>query len=90
MTKDEVVNIARGDLASRLGVDEAGITTVSAEDAVFPDSALGAYLEDEMAADMLTNGWRIGLKGPDGTAAEYRANPRQVRLFQFGGENYLL
>ena len=90
MNKDEVVSIARADLAGRLGVEEGQITTVSAEDAVFPDAALGAYLEDEMAADMLTNGWRVNLKGPDGTAAEYRANTKQARLYQFRGENHLL
>jgi hypothetical protein len=88
VTKDEATARARTDLAGRERVTEAEITVDAVADAVYPDAALGAYLEDEMAADVLTNGWRITLSGPDGKAAEYRASAEQLRLYQYNGENY--
>ena len=90
MTKEEAITRSRGDLAQRLGVAESEITTVSVADATYPDSALGAYLEDEMAADVLTSGWRITLSGPDGSPVEYRGSEKQLRLFNFRGENFKL
>jgi len=35
----------------------------------------------------MTNGWRIELKAK-GKRYEYRANPDQVRLYDFDGKNY--
>ena len=78
---------ARRDLGQRLGVDEQDITEGSVEQTEFPDAALGAPVEDEMSAQVITPGWRIYLKA-DGTTYEYRANARQLRLFNFNGENY--
>lgn len=90
MNKEEAIERARRDLAQRLGVAESEITTVSTTSATFPDAALGAYLEDEMAADMLTEGGRIILSGPDGKPVEYRGSEKQLRLFNFRGENFKL
>lgn len=90
MTKEEAIDRARRDLAWRLSVTESDIKSVSTDDTTFPDSALGAYLEDEMAADVLTDGWRIVLSGPDGAPVEYRGSEKQLRLFNFHGENYKL
>jgi hypothetical protein len=78
---------ARNDLAQRLGVDEQDITEGSVEPADFPDAALGAPIEDEMSAQVITSGWRIHLKA-NGKTYEYRANGRQLRLFNFNGKNY--
>ncbi|MEO6392160.1 MAG: hypothetical protein ABIP75_09935 [Pyrinomonadaceae bacterium] len=88
MNSEEATSRARADLGRRLGVAESDIVTVSVSDTVFPDAALGAYLEDEMAADVLTNGWTITLSGPDKAPVEYRGSANQLRLFNFKGENY--
>ena len=78
---------ARTDLAQRLGVDEQDITQGSVDPADFPDAALGAPIKDEMSAQVITPGWRIYLKA-NGKTYEYRANGRQLRLFNFNGENH--
>lgn len=78
---------ARQDLSKRLGVDEQAITEASVEPADFPDAALGAPIEDEMSAQVITPGWRIALKA-NGKTYEYRASDRQLRLFNFNSENY--
>lgn len=78
---------ARADLAQRLGKSENDIIEGAVEPAEFPDAALGAPSEDEMSAQVITPGWRIYLKA-NGKSYEYRANGRQLRLFNFDGENY--
>lgn len=78
---------ARSDLAQRLRADEQDITEGSVEPVDFPDAALGAPIEDEMSAQVITPGWRIHLKA-NGKSYEYRANGRQLRLFNLNGENY--
>jgi hypothetical protein len=78
---------ARADLAQRLGKDENDIADGSVEQTDFPDAALGAPIEDEMSAQVITPGWRIHLKA-GGKTYEYRANERQLRLVNFEGENY--
>jgi hypothetical protein len=78
---------ARADLAQRLGLSENEIIEGAVEQAEFPDAALGAPIEDEMSAQMITPGWRINLRA-DGKTYEYRANARQLRVFNFDGENY--
>jgi len=85
--KDDAIEIARRDLAQRLNRRESEIATESVEPADFPDAALGAPLEDEMSAQVITPGWRIILKAGE-TNYEYRATARQIRLFNFNGENY--
>jgi hypothetical protein len=90
LTKEEAIDRARRDLAQRLSVEENAIITVSVADVTYPDSALGAYLEDEMAADVMTAGWKITLSGPGGAPVEYRGSEKQLRLFNFHGENLKL
>ena len=87
LTKEEAVERARRDLASRLSVNEDEIKEVSVEDAGFPDLALGAAVKGEMSGQMITSGWRIRLTA-DGKSFEYRANPNQIRLFNHKGSNY--
>lgn len=86
-TITEALVKARKDLAQRLGADEQDITEGSVEPADFPDAALGAAIEDEMSAQVITPGWRIRLNA-NGKTYEYRAANNQLRLFDFKGENY--
>jgi hypothetical protein len=83
----EAVVRARSDLAQRLKVNEDEIKEGSVEQTDFPDAALGAPVEDEMSAQVITPGSRIRLIA-NGRTYEYRANQRQLRLFNFNGENY--
>lgn len=78
---------ARGDLAQRLGLDENDVTEAVIELADFPDASLGAPVEDEMSAQVITPGWRIRLRA-GGETYEYRATQRQLRLVNFKGRNY--
>jgi hypothetical protein len=87
--KDEVVDRARRDLAKRIGISESDTAIKSVEPVDFPDAALGAPLEDEMSAQVITPGWRIILKAGEANY-EYRATARQLRLFNFNGQNYRL
>ncbi|HXD34546.1 MAG TPA: hypothetical protein VN643_25730 [Pyrinomonadaceae bacterium] len=85
--KEQAVERARRDLASRLSVNEDEIKQVSVEETEFPDMALGAGVGGEMSGQMMTSGWRIRLTA-DGKSFEYRANPTQLRLFNYKGTNY--
>jgi hypothetical protein len=87
--KDTVTEHARRDLADRLGVSFDEVTLVDISDAEFPDSALGAPATGEMAAQMISDGWRIEL-GADGKIHEYRADKYQLRLCNFDGRNYVI
>jgi hypothetical protein len=78
---------ARGDLAKRLGVEQPEILEGHVEPAEFPDASLGAPIEDEMSAQVITPGWRILLEAQN-QSYEYRATERQLRLVNFKGENY--
>ena len=86
-SQQDIVDRARRDLAQRLGTTETGIDLELAEQTDFPDAALGAPIEDEMGAQVITPGWRITLQA-NGKTYEYRANARQLRLFNLNGENY--
>lgn len=85
--EQQAIDRARHDLAQRIGISESEIAVESAEQTDFPDAALGAPIEDEMSAQVITPGWRIRLKA-GGKTYEYRANAQQLRLFNFNGENY--
>jgi hypothetical protein len=87
LSKEDAIQKARRDLSQRLGVSESDIETQAAENADFPDTALGASGEDEMSGQMITPGWRIKL-GAKGQTFEYRGNQHQVRLYNFQGANY--
>ena len=86
-TMTEALVRARSDLARRLGVPENDISEGAVEQTEFPDAALGAPAKGEMSAQVISDGWRIRLMA-NGKPYEYRANARQLRLFNFDGENY--
>lgn len=78
---------ARQDLAQRLGLGDDDILEGLVEPAEFPNAALGAPVEDEMSAQVITPGRRIRLITKDGSY-EYRATEKQLRLFNFNGQHY--
>ena len=87
--KDSAVERAKSDLAKRLGVEESEIKSVSAGETDFPDMSLGAPVNDEMSAQMISSGWKIKLSA-DGKDYEYRADKYQLRLCGFKGTNYVI
>jgi hypothetical protein len=88
-SQDGVVKIAKQDLAHRLGIDAGKVELDSVSDKDFPNSSLGAPVDDEMSAQMISSGWEIHLKA-DGKKYEYRADKYQIRLRGFKGHNYII
>ena len=86
-SEQDIVLRARRDLAQRLGVSEDEIAEEAVEQVDFPDAGLGAPIEDEMSAQMITPGWRIRLSAQN-RSYEYRATGRQLRLVNFKGKHY--
>ncbi|MDQ3798157.1 MAG: hypothetical protein M3384_01795 [Acidobacteriota bacterium] len=76
-------------MAQRLGIEESEIQIASATDEDFPNSSLGAPVEDEMSAQMISSGWKINLQAA-GKNYEYRADKYQLRLRGFNGTNYII
>ncbi len=87
--KESAVERAKTDLAERLGVSESDVSESSVTEKDFPDMSLGAPVEDEMAAQMISSGWQINLES-GGENYEYRADKYQLRLCGFSGTNYLI
>ena len=85
--KHEAVEAARKDLAGRLGVADTEVEEAEVSEADFPNTALGAPVRDEMSGMMISSGWRIRLAAR-GKTYEYRADRRQLRLYDFRGANY--
>lgn len=88
-SKETAAAAAKKDLAGRLGIGEGEIESVSVQDDEFPDMSLGAAASGEVAAQMITSGWRIKL-GVNGRNYEYRADKYQLRLHNFKGKNYVI
>ena len=87
--QQSAVERAKQDLAERLGVSETDIRTDSVTEKEFPDMSLGAPADDEMSAQMISNGWQINLSA-NGKNYEYRADKYQIRLRGFNGSNYII
>ncbi len=88
-TKESSTKLAKTDLAARLKISEDEISEKGVTDKEFSDMSLGAPADGEMAAQMISNGWRIKLEA-DGKRYEYRADKYQLRLFGLDGKNYLV
>ncbi len=88
-TRDTAVDAAKRDLAGRLGVDAETVRELSVSDQDFPDMSLGAAVEGEMSAQMISSGWQIEL-GVNGDRYEYRADKYQLRLVDFQGQNHVI
>jgi hypothetical protein len=88
-SKESAITRAKTDLAERLGVEGSSIKVVSTDDKDFPNGSLGAPVDDEMSAQMISSGWRIILDG-NGKNYEYRADKYQLRLVNFKGANVIV
>lgn len=88
-TKESMVEKAKRDLAERLGLPPEEVKEIDVSDRDFPDMSLGAPLEDEMSAQMISSGWQIRLEG-DGKSYEYRADKYQLRLHNYNGSNFVI
>ncbi|MFN0141701.1 MAG: hypothetical protein ACKVQW_16635 [Pyrinomonadaceae bacterium] len=88
-TKESSVEHAKRDLAKRLRVDNNDIAEKGVVDQEFADMSLGAPVKDEMAAQMIADGWQIKLEA-GGKLYEYRGDKYQLRLHNFKGENYVI
>jgi hypothetical protein len=87
--QQSAVQRAKKDLAQRLGISENDIQLASVAEKDFPDMSLGAPVEDEMSAQMISSGWQINLSA-DGKPFEYRADKYQIRLRGFKGTNHII
>jgi len=89
LNKESAVSKAREDLSKRLAIGADNIETKSVTDEEFRDMSLGASAQGEMAAQMISYGWKIML-GANGKAYEYRGDKYQLRLVGFEGRNHLI
>lgn len=87
--RDTAVQKAKSDLAKRLGVNENEIKNISVSETDFPNMSLGAPADGEMAAQMISTGWKINMSA-DGKNYEYRADKYQLRLCGFKGTNHVI
>ncbi|MBC7899045.1 MAG: hypothetical protein H7070_03245 [Saprospiraceae bacterium] len=88
-TKDSAAEKAKKDLASRLKIGDGDVKVSSVSEKDFPDMSLGAPVNDEMSAQMISSGWQINLEA-DGKTYEYRADKYQLRLRNFNGTNHVV
>jgi hypothetical protein len=89
LSKEDAIRQAKQDLAKRLKISESQVKEKSVENADFPDMSLGAPENGEMSAQIISSGWRISLEA-NGQKFEYRADPYQLRLYNYKGKNYLI
>ena len=87
--KESAVERAKKDLAQRLNVSDGEIEVADITETDFPDMSLGAPEKDEMSAQMISTGWKIGLRS-NGDHYEYRADKYQLRLSDYDGNNFVI
>ncbi|MCB1023174.1 MAG: hypothetical protein KDB79_02210 [Acidobacteria bacterium] len=87
--QETATNRAKQDMAGRLNLDENAISVVSVNEKDFPDMSLGAPVEGEMSAQMISSGWEIVL-GAAGHKYNYRADKYQLRLVNEKGSNHII
>lgn len=88
-SRETAVERAKSDLAARLNIGADEIIEKGFVDRDFPDASLGAPLNGEMSAQMISSGWQISLEA-EGRNYEYRADKYQLRLHNFEGANYVI
>lgn len=75
-----IVQMAKKDLAQRLGISERTIELVGGvEEVTWPDSSLGCPEPDKMYAQMLTPGYKLKLQS-SGKVYDYHARQGVVKL----------
>ena len=65
-TKSSALTRAKQDLAKRLNLSVTEISEKSVSDKEFPDMSLGAPVDGEMSAQMITSGWLIEFETQSG------------------------
>ena len=88
-TKESAAEKAKQDLAERLNIPGGDVEISSISDKDFPDMSLGAPVNGEMSAQMISSGWQIDLDA-GGKNYEYRADKYQLRLHNFNGASYII
>lgn len=88
-TKESATERAKRDLAERLDLADGSVREVSVTEKDFPDMSLGAPVDGEMSAQMISTGWEIKL-GTGEKSYEYRADKHQLRLCDFEGGNHVI
>ncbi len=88
-TRESSTKRAKTDLVERLDVGEDEVTERGVTENEFPDMSLGAPVDGEMSAQMISSGWTIDLEA-DGKRYEYRGDKFQLRLYDFQGKNYVI
>jgi len=76
-TFQSLVDLARVNLAHKLGVEPEAVTVQNIEEAEFPDASLGVPEPDKRYAQVLTPGYAIQL-AVEGQAYEYRASDERL------------
>lgn len=79
-----LVDLARVNLAQRLGVDAESVTVESITETEFPDTSLGVPEPDQMYAQVLTPGYVIELSVGEKTY-EYHASDSRLAFASSGG-----
>ncbi len=87
--QDTATDRAKQDLAQRLNIEQSDIKNVSVDENDFSNMSLGAPVDGEMSAQMISSGWKINLDA-DGKNYEYRADKYQLRLVNFKGANHII
>ena len=83
-TLTKLVNLAKGDLARRLGVGVEEVTLVSAEAVEWPDASLGNPQQGMVYAQVITPGYKIILSA-GGQEYEYHSDQERVVLVEHDG-----
>lgn len=89
LSKESAVARAKEDISGRLSVPVSEVVTKSVSDEEFRDMSLGAAASGEMAAQMISYGWRIVLDA-GGKDYEYRGDKYQLRLVGYKGQNHVI
>ncbi len=89
ITKESAVEMAKRDLAKRLDIPVKNVEEISVSEQDFPDMSLGAPVDDEMSAQMISSGWEIKLSAGSKNY-QYRADKYQLRLHNFNGTNFVI
>jgi WD40 repeat protein len=80
-----LVDLARVNLAQRLGVEAEAVAVQSIEEAEFPDASLGVPEPGQMYAQVITPGYAIKL-ATEGQVYEYRASDERLVLVSREGQ----
>jgi len=79
-TRTQAFEAAVDDLSKKIGAPKRDVAAVSQEDVTWPDSCHGCAKTGEMCAQVLTPGYKIGLRVRDVTYVYHSNRGDRVRL----------